>query len=104
MSSPRPDPSPIADATASLATRELLQRAKQGDARALEGLMQRYVPRLQRWASGRLPMFARSMLDTVDVVQETLLRVVEGLDRIEVRGPGSFQSYVRHAVINRIRD
>ena len=104
MSPPPPDPNPTADATASLATRELLQLAKQGDARALERLMQRYVPRLQRWASGRLPMFARSMLDTVDLVQETLLRVVEGLDRIEVRGPGGFQSYVRQAVINRIRD
>lgn len=87
-----------------LATRELLRRAKEGDRLALEQLMSRYLPRLRRWASGRLPMHARSLLDTADLVQDTLLRVVEGLDRIEVRGPGGFQAYVRQAVLNRIRD
>jgi len=87
-----------------LATNELLRLAKGGDARALEGLLARYLPRLQRWASGRLPLRARSLLDTHDLVQETLLRTVQGLDRIEVRGPGGFQAYVRQAVLNRIRD
>lgn len=87
-----------------LETRELLRRAKDGDRLALEQLMSRYVPRLRRWANGRLPMHARSLLDTADLVQDTLLRVVQGLDRIEVRGPGGFQAYVRQAVLNRIRD
>jgi RNA polymerase sigma-70 factor (ECF subfamily) len=87
-----------------LATNELLRLAKGGDARALESLLARYLPRLQRWASGRLPLRARSLLDTHDLVQETLLRTVEGLDRIEVRGPRGFQAYVRQAVLNRIRD
>lgn len=87
-----------------LATQVLLSRAKDGDARAREQLLARYWPRLSRWASGRLPLFARSLLDTSDLVQGTLLRVIEGLDRIEVRGPGGFQAYVRQAVLNRIRD
>ncbi len=87
-----------------LLTTELLQRAKQGDAGALAALTARYLPRLQRWASGRLPLYARSLLDTSDLVQETLLRAIEGLDGIEVRGPGGFQAYVRQAVLNRIRD
>lgn len=87
-----------------LATRELLIRAKEGDARALDELFTRYLPRLQRWASGRLPSYARSLLDTSDLVQDTLLRVLQGLDRVEVRGPGGFQAYVRQAVLNRIRD
>lgn len=87
-----------------LVTTELLERAKSGDAKALESLMARYLPRLERWASGRLPGRARSLLDTRDLVQETLMRTVQGLDRIEVRGPGGFQAYVRQAVINRIRD
>jgi RNA polymerase sigma-70 factor (ECF subfamily) len=38
------------------------------------------------------------------LVQETLLRAIEGLDRIEVGPPGQFQAYVRQAVLNRIRD
>ena len=87
-----------------LATVELLRLAKAGEPRALEQLMARYLPRLRRWASGRLPMRARSLMDTTDLVQETLLRVIEGLDRIEVRGPGGFQAYVRQAVLNRIQD
>lgn len=87
-----------------LATSDLLLQAKGGDERAREALLARYLPRLQRWASGRLPMHARSLLDTTDLVQETLLRTVQGLDRVEVRGPGGFQAYVRSAVLNRIRD
>jgi RNA polymerase sigma-70 factor (ECF subfamily) len=38
------------------------------------------------------------------LVQETLLRAIEGLDHIEVGPPGQFQAYVRQAVLNRIRD
>ncbi len=87
-----------------LMTTELLRRAKDGDAHALDSLTARYLPRLQRWASGRLPAYARSLFDTTDLVQETLLRAIEGLDGIEVRGPGGFQAYVRQAVLNRIRD
>jgi len=87
-----------------LATSELLQMAKQGDVQARDALLARYLPRLGRWASGRLPLYARSLLDTQDLVQETLVRVLQGLDRIEVRGPGGFQAYVRQAVLNRIRD
>jgi RNA polymerase sigma-70 factor, ECF subfamily len=87
-----------------LATQVLLQRARDGDPAARDLLLARYAPRLQRWASGRLPLYARSLLDTMDLVQETLLRVMEGLNRVEVRGPGGFQAYVRQAVLNRIRD
>ena len=87
-----------------LITSVLLRRAKDGDRRALDALTARYLPRLQRWASGRLPLYARSLLDTTDLVQETLLKAIEGLDGIEVRGPGGFQAYVRQAVLNRIRD
>ena len=87
-----------------LLTGELLQRAKNGDRKALDALMSRYRPRLERWAGGRLPAYARSLLDTGDLVQETLVRALEGLDQIEVRGPGVFQAYVRQALLNRIRD
>ena len=104
MTSETPDGSGAAPESPLLATRDLLRSAKDGDEKALAALMGRYVPRLKRWASGRLPLHARSLLDTSDLVQETLLKVLQGLDRIEVRGPGSFQAFVRQAVLNRIRD
>src|SRR5258706_9724559 len=97
-------PEPPAPGDPLLATTELLRRAREGAPRALASLMARYLPRLRSWASGRLPMRARSLLDTADLVQETLLRTLERLDQVEVRGPGGFQAYVRSAVLNRIRD
>lgn len=93
-----------AHSTQLLLTAELLQRAKSGDPAALDALMARYLPRLERWASGRLPAYARSLVDTVDLVQDTMLRVMEGIAGVEVRGGSGFQAYVRQAVLNRIRD
>lgn len=102
---PKPEPGPLGRPNRSLAaTQDLLAAAKQGDARAREELLGRYRPRLRVWASGRLPRFARSLMDTDDLVQDVLLKTLEGLDRVEVRGPGGFQAYVRQAVLNRIRD
>jgi len=96
-----PSPSPPQNM---LMTHELLRRAQSGDSEALEALMTRYRPRLERWASGRLPGYARSLLDTDDLVQEALMRALHGLNLIEEQGPGTFQAYVRQAILNRIRD
>lgn len=87
-----------------LMTLELLQRAKNGDSEALDVLMARYRPRLVRWATGRLPDYARSLFDTGDLVQDVLIRTLERLDLFDVRGAGLFQAYVRKAILNRIRD
>lgn len=88
-------------ATASLV---LLQRVRAGDKAALEELLQRYRPRLTRWASGRLPRWARDLSDTDDLVQDTLVRTVHNLRNFDARGEGSLQAYLRGAVMNRIRD
>ena len=87
-----------------LHTSELVTRAKRGDSSAMQALLARYHPRLTKWARGRLPLFARSLLDTSDLVQETLLKVLEGIDRIEVREVDTFHAYVRRAIVNRIND
>ena len=97
-------PEPQVPEQALIATTQLLRLAQEGDRTALDALMARYLPRLRTWASGRLPMRARSLLDTADLVQETLLRTLERLGQVEIRGPGGFQAYVRAAVLNRIRD
>jgi len=87
-----------------LITVELVERARSGDTRALEALLTRYRPRLERWASGRLPSYARSLLDTGDLVQEILVKVFEKLDVFDISRPGGFQAYVRQAILNRIKD
>jgi RNA polymerase sigma-70 factor (ECF subfamily) len=85
-------------------TVSLLEKARAGDRDSLEALLQRSLPELKRWAHGKLPAHARGSLDTADVVQETALHVLRRLDRFEPRQVHSMQSYLRRAVINRIRD
>jgi RNA polymerase sigma factor (sigma-70 family) len=89
MDSPRPAPGPPrqppADGIDAASTIELL---------AL----------ITRWARGRLPRYARNMLDTDDLVQDTVFQTLKRLQSFEVRHEGALQGYLRTAVVNRIRD
>ena len=82
----------------------LIQRARAGDSEALEQLCKRYLPRLTNWAQGRLPRWARDLLDTEDLVQETIVKTLAHLESFEPRRDGALQAYLRQAVSNRIRD
>ena len=83
---------------------DLLIRAQSGDKDAQNDLVSRYLPRLTRWARGRLPTSLRSMLDTGDLVQDALINALRNLDTLEIRDEGTFQWYLARAVRNRIID
>jgi RNA polymerase sigma-70 factor (ECF subfamily) len=85
-------------------TEHLLTRARNGDSEALNALFARSLPRLKRWASGRLPAYARDLLDTDDLVQDTVAQTLRRLDTFEPRREGALQAYLRQAVMNRVRD
>lgn len=85
-------------------TFHLLVRARAGDARALELLYQRCLGPLQRWARGRLPRWARGLTDTDDLVQDTMLRSLRGVEAFESAHSGAFLAYLRQGVLNRMRD
>ena len=85
-------------------TRSLIERHRAGDREALDRLFSRYLPSLSRWASHRLPQWARDIADTQDLVQETLLQTFNRMDVFEPVGEGAFQAYLRQALFNRIRD
>lgn len=87
-----------------LSTLDLLTLANRGDAEALNAICARYLPRLRRWATGRLPADSRSLLDTEDLVQEAVIGTIQRLKGVEVGGEGALQAYFRQAVMNRIRD
>jgi RNA polymerase sigma-70 factor (ECF subfamily) len=93
-------PGPVAMTT----TVRLLARAREGDADAINALFERCLPPLRRWARGRLPRFARDMLDTQDVVQETVIHTLRNLKTFELRHQNALNAYLRQAVDNRIRD
>jgi RNA polymerase sigma-70 factor, ECF subfamily len=107
MDNTTPGVTPLATVT-SLTTAEssfdLVQRANAGDREALNTLFVRYAPRLQRWAHGRVPPAARGALQTHDLVNDTLIRVLEGLPNFKPHHEGAFQGYVRTVLWNRIRD
>src|SRR3989338_7349960 len=78
-------------------------RAQAGDAEALNALIARFLPRLQRWATGRLPGWARDMADNHDLVQETVVQAFKKIEKFEDRGEGALQAYLRQVLLNRIR-
>jgi RNA polymerase sigma-70 factor (ECF subfamily) len=99
MADKRAEPMDDVDATANL-----LVRAQTGDKEALNRLFERHIPLLKRWASGRLPRWARQVADTSDLVQETVIATLRNLPSFELRGDGALQAYLRQALINRVRN
>jgi RNA polymerase sigma-70 factor, ECF subfamily len=85
-------------------TFHLIERARAGDQEAIELLFARHLKPLQRWASGRLPKWARDHADTDDLVQETLIQTFKRIEDFEPRRVGALQAYLRQAVLNRIRN
>jgi len=85
-------------------TSELLTRVRSGDTAARERLVARYLPMLKRWAHGRLPASARGMVETDDLVQVSLIRVLNHLGDFEPRHEGAFLAYLRRILLNALRD
>ncbi len=81
----------------------LLQLVREGDERAEEQLFCRFLPKLKHWARGRLPMDARSLTETDDLVQTTLMQAFKRIKSFEHRGEGAFLAYLRQILVNEMR-
>ena len=95
---------PVAGSLPTESTFRLLDRARVGEQGAADELFHRYGPPLRRWASGRLPRWARDISDTADLVQETLLRTFRRIGEFQPEHPGALQAYLRQTLLNKIRD
>ena len=82
----------------------LLLKAQAGDNDALNQLLTRYLPRLQRWARGKLPWGLRTMLDTGDLVQDAVVNALPHLDKLEIRTERALFYYLQRAVKNHVID
>jgi RNA polymerase sigma factor (sigma-70 family) len=85
-------------------TATLLQRVRSGDGSAKERLCALYLPILRRWAAGQMPRQHRDLIDTSDLTQITLIRVLDQIDSFQPRHEGAFLCYLRQALISAIRD
>ncbi len=85
-------------------TAAIVARVRAGDSAAREELVRRYLPVLRRWAHGRLPPSARSLNETDDLVQLTLIKALNHLDTLRLDHPGSFLFYLKQGLLNRVRD
>ncbi len=83
---------------------ELLRRARRGDRSAVDALFVRMFPWLRRRTRGRLPRWARGVLDTSDVVQDVLLHTIRRISGFESASSVAFRAYLLRAVDHRIRD
>jgi len=84
-------------------TSTLLLRVKNGDTEAQDQLCSIYIPILSKWAHGRLPSYARELSDTDDLVQNTLISVLNRVHSFESVREGAFLVYLRKALLNNIR-
>ncbi len=98
MSADTPDPEQTN------ASRELLRRAQGGDTQALGRLFGKYMPGLRQLAHRRVPLWARSAVDTGDLVQDTMLQAFRRLKFFRPKGDGALLFYLRRSLLNRIRD
>ncbi len=104
MSVPSDSTPPVAAPRFGDSSRYLLERVRAGDAQAVDALVGRHLPRLLRWASGRLPQWARDVSDTADLVHDVIARTLPKLAHISPQRQQALQAYLRQAVTNRIRD
>ncbi len=85
-------------------TATLVHALQHGDEGARERLFARCLPLLRRWAHGRLPRRARDLADTDDLVQVSLLRALNNMDRFEAGRPGALLAYLRTILLNTVRE
>lgn len=85
-------------------TAALLHRVRSGDLSARERLCARYLPILRRWAAGRMPHHHRDLVDTADLTQITLMRVLNQIGSFQPHHEGAFLGYLRDALLSSIRD
>jgi RNA polymerase sigma-70 factor (ECF subfamily) len=76
-------------------TVQLLERIQQGDALALEQLLDRHRPLIREFIERRLDPALRNRVDPSDIVQETQLEIARRLKDYLDRNPMPFQIWLR---------
>jgi RNA polymerase sigma-70 factor (ECF subfamily) len=84
-------------------TATLLRRVADNDEAAREQLFRQFLPKITRWAHGRLPQYARDLSDTQDLVQIAFMRTLDQIGQFDALREGAFLAYLRKIMLNSIR-
>ncbi|WP_395372999.1 RNA polymerase sigma factor [Marinicella sp. W31] len=82
----------------------LLNRIIDGDTSAPNELVQHCYPMLLKWAHGRIPQSEKSLLDTHDIVQETIMKGLNKVKDFEAIKAGAFLAYLRKIFVNCVKE
>ena len=91
-------PAPRLIVYSKLSDSELVDKATNGDSRALDALVERYTPRVNRLASQLMGDFEEAR----DAAQESLVKVCTRLKQF--RGEAQFATWLHRLVVNTCRD
>lgn len=85
-------------------TLTLVRKAKTGEGAALNLLFDRYIPRVLRIVRMRLGPGLRGRMESMDVVQEVMIRAIKAFDQFEAKDEAAFLHWISKLVQNEIRD
>ncbi len=85
-------------------TRDLLQRWHAGDRAAIEALVTRDLPWIQSYVRSRLGGVLRQRGETMDYVQDAVIRVLAYTPRFVTDDRGRFRALLARIVENHLRD
>ncbi len=94
---------PLNSATAESAISDLLEAARSGDPDARQALCARCLPQLRSWARKCVRRDRCGIQDADDLVQITMLRVLDRIGTFQAYGNGGFVAYLRQILINEFR-
>lgn len=103
-----PPPGTTGDAcrryAARVAEEGLFQRATGGDERALDELLQAYLPQLHAFVHVRIGPSLRARESSLDVVQSVCRELLSARERFDFRGEDRFRSWLFTAALNKVRE
>lgn len=85
-------------------TESLVQRAAEGDAKAIAILIERHLPSLRAYVRGRMGAELRALESVSDVVQSTCREVLEHEDRFRHPGPAAFRRWLFTTAARKVSD
>ncbi|MBL9076373.1 MAG: sigma-70 family RNA polymerase sigma factor [Planctomycetes bacterium] len=82
----------------------LYDRATEGDAVALDQLLQRYLPQLHAFVHARLGAELRARESSLDVVQSVCRELLSARSQFDFRGEERFRGWLFTAALNKVRE